>query len=803
MVDANHAFTGEDRSVSPQEKVPLAQPAGNGQQEEGRRGVPRLREIMRRQRKDSDTQPDAPLLDFQYNDTDSCQQELSELYSYTEEDDFQENIHSFEEVLLEYNKNVEILWSDLDHAKKRGFILYVLDKLEVVDSAVRRKAAQSLLYLVQGMYKDHKDVNDNMEFMKENTVLLYNCGVYSVIQHLLIMEAENNDVVQIALQKPSISIADSVDLRIYLNILYMITEVFRNFGKSNETIRVAAESLKEELAGNIDVEDCPPFACILFDLVLKFCAGSSPHYPIKKILLLLWKVILSTLGGFKDLQVLMREARVKAGLTPYFGEQRHANTIELEKHHELRPSSPSEESRESLKPRKTVDLDDDDIDFVPAPITESHHYVESILLLRPKVREKDVSCFLEQCRSKYVGYLLQNDNTSTAGLPPSIIEGLDVLKSHVFTPLSEYQIKQEEEHADRPFSKGLHNLPVTNAEILYKALLPNLPQYMIALLKILLASAPTAKAKTESINILTDVLPDEMPTTVLQSMQLGIDVNRHKEIMVKAISALILLLLKHLKVNHIYQFEFVSQHLVFANCIPLVLKFFNQNIAAYVSAKNSIPQLDFPACVLEERQEITAESLEQTENSSAFCWRNLFSCINLLRILQKLTKWKYSRTMMLVVFKSAPILKRALKIREENLQMYVLKLLKTQIKYLGRNWRKSNMKIMSLIYHKIRHRLNDDWAFGNDVDARPWDFQTEECAIRHNVDLFNYHHYESNGDHYPADLQPVDNDFHSVLCQHVKFSDRFKKDCGKWLDREVYNTVVNWDELLTDYECYE
>ena len=23
------------------------------------------------------------------------------------------------------------------------------------------------------------------------------------------------------------------------------------------------------------------------------------------------------------------------------------------------------------------------------------------------------------------------------------------------------------------------------------------------------------------------------------------------------------------------------------------------------------------------------------------------------------------------------------------------------------------MKIMSMIYHKIRHRLNDDWAFGN------------------------------------------------------------------------------------------
>ena len=36
-------------------------------------------------------------------------------------------------------------------------------------------------------------------------------------------------------------------------------------------------------------------------------------------------------------------------------------------------------------------------------------------------------------------------------------------------------------------------------------------------------------------------------------MKLGVDVNRHKEIIVKAISAILLLLLKHFKLNHIYQ----------------------------------------------------------------------------------------------------------------------------------------------------------------------------------------------------------------------------------------------------------
>jgi hypothetical protein len=74
---------------------------------------------------------------------------------------------------------------------------------------------------------------------------------------------------------------------------------------------------------------------------------------------------------------------------------------------------------------------------------------------------------------------------------------------------------------------------------------------MIALLKILLAAAPTSKAKTDSINIMTDVLPEEMPMTVMQSMKLGIDVNRHKEIIVKAVSGILLLLLKHFKVRFI------------------------------------------------------------------------------------------------------------------------------------------------------------------------------------------------------------------------------------------------------------
>ncbi|XP_071500969.1 striatin-interacting protein 1 homolog isoform X2 [Diadema antillarum] len=781
-------------------------------------GLPKLRELLRRQRRDSDGQNDTPDLDFEYNDAHKYTAEIAELYSYTEEPEFSLGQKCFEE---DFHSYVDQKWSQLDESRQVMHILRLQNSLECAKREQRMKTARAVLYLAQGVFSECSSEDDQVKWCRHNCFLLYRCGIFTTFVELLCMEAENSVAASTALRKPAVSIIDSTDLRVVLSVIYIMVETLRMPAeKDTEEMKKDVRNFKAELGQPMKEEES--LAIILFNMVTKFCSGHAPHFPIKKILLLLWKTILFSLGGLTDYADMKQSARKAAGLPAV-----REDTVAIAK--TMRASSPPMAAAEVFDPqrRSTRQNRRNGIDE-PMPDDPSNQEKDEsngkeegnngseeddegngrppdtpreprVLPWVPKVRQRDLDNFLDHTRNKFVGYQVPSDTTTLAGLPHPIHEGVQILKKHVYVSLSELQIKREEEINKNPLSKGEGDITSSPVEALYQAMLPNLPQYMISLLKILLAAAPTSKAKTESINILADVLPEEMPITVLQSMKLGVDVNRHKEIIVKAISALLLLLLKHFKLNHVYQFEFMSQHLVFANCIPLVLKFFNQNILSYVGAKNSIHVIDFPSCVIGDQPELTAESLEAGD-SQPYCWRNLFSCINLLRILNKLTKWKHSRTMMLVVFKSAPILKRALKVKQAMMQLYVLKLLKVQTKYLGRQWRKSNMKTMSAIYQKVRHRLNDDWAYGNDMDARPWDFQAEECALRACVDRFNSRRYEHTSSSTPLhpELAPVDNNLQSVLSQKVELSEEFKRYYEVWLDREVFSTQINWDLLLRD-----
>uniref|UniRef100_A0A8D8SPD5 Striatin-interacting protein 1 n=1 Tax=Cacopsylla melanoneura TaxID=428564 RepID=A0A8D8SPD5_9HEMI len=778
----------------------------------GNKGVPKFREFYRKPRLDSEDGRDSPEVKYIYDDTDYHQNEISEIYSYTEQPEFQLNVKNFEDQMEAYG--LIPCWQKLTPVDKNSVIAKLLDQLEVSNRVIRMRSARCFLYLAQGCWGECQSDDEQYDSAVKNCIMLYKFGVFHAFIDLLNLEIDSSSNTT-TVRKLAVSLHDSTDLRIILSVLCTIVEVIRHL-EPNVRHSSVFEMLKNEISNPIGDE---LLAVKLFKMVTRFCSGATPHFPMKKVLILLWKVILVSLGGMKDLQELKKENRKQNGLKVL-----DEDTIEIAK--TMRPSSPpasavdiieAQNQKRNSRPLKRLalmkqssldepaggefepeeDYEDPQVMEVTMPQPPSPTPIvleKKVLPWSPKVRQKELDMFLEAIRMKFVGFALRGDRDSLIGLPHPIHESVKVLKQHIYTSLSEVHIQKEEEINRSPMSLGEETINSSSTEILYQKMLPNLPQYMIALLKILLAAAPTSKAKTDSINILSDVLPEEMPMTILQSMKLGTDVNRHKEIIVKAISSILLLLLKHFKLNHVYQFEFMSQHLVFANCIPLVLKFFNQNISMYISAKSVIPILDFPACVIGDQPELTSESFEIGEGQTPHSWRNLVSCINLLRILNKLTKWKHSRIMMLVIFKSAPILKRTLKVRHAMMQLYVLKLLKMQTKYLGRQWRKSNMKTISAIYAKVRHRLNDDWAYGNDLDARPWDFQAEECALRASVDRFNSRRYNSTC--FDSDYESSDCSIGSVLSHPIELTEDFKQHYEIWLEREVFQLSINWDDLL-------
>ncbi|KAF9076476.1 hypothetical protein BDP27DRAFT_1442530 [Rhodocollybia butyracea] len=310
-------------------------------------------------------------------------------------------------------------------------------------------------------------------------------------------------------------------------------------------------------------------------------------------------------------------------------------------------------------------------------------------------------------------------------------------------------------------------------EQIYSAVLPVSHGWVLVLLKLLLAtvSASTNVPQSTTSAVFPPGVASPPPQDQPSSPQTldEIDVTRHREITSKAVSAILLTVMKWYKVSHVMKFHHLGQLLLDTNCLLLLLKMFGlQEVStALVSKADSQENNFFRYCYLnfskvshqirpEDNMNISKPprytimksiSLpngevheEEIEMVTDFSWRNFFATINFAKIMQKLSKNRSHRIWMLVQYKSSAVLKRMLRVQHPMLQLHILKLIKSQVPFCGRKWRQTNMKVITAIYLNCRPDLRDEWLTGTEVDDVT-DASAQEQALRHLVKFYNTKRY--------------------------------------------------------------
>jgi len=357
------------------------------------------------------------------------------------------------------------------------------------------------------------------------------------------------------------------------------------------------------------------------------------------------------------------------------------------------------------------------------------------------------------------------------------------------------------------------------------------------MLKLLLNTSPYHKRPNSNgqnpnlnANLYKFTLPGQESSEVNQA-----DFSRQSEILANLVTSTLLLLYKRLKLNHIYQAEAFSQQCVLANGIKLLLKILNTNTLIFISNKAECPIFNPPFIVqavnkqqvIEEAVRIAGQRLFRNEVSlQAVQWRNMTTAINIARILNKFVAKHENRVMLMNVnCKNPTILRRVLKVKQANLQYYVLKLVKSKVKYLGKPWKKSNMRLFYAIYRMLRHRLRDDWAFANcDINQNTFNFTGSERVYSKLLCDFHNRRYKSetikieswlDNDQSVIDPLPVKvldfNDGSPIFGSRSETNlsavlenfdneakplpRKFKKQWEAWVEKEVLNSETNWDQL--------
>ncbi|KAI7885634.1 N1221-domain-containing protein [Lichtheimia hyalospora FSU 10163] len=739
-----------------------------------------------------------PHTDYKHRDAGALLDEIDEFFSYVE------SANALGSYRSDFNDDFGKEWQHISDQEKRKWVEQLLDQLDQSSVEQRTRSARHLTYIALGAYNN--DSQELSDMILSNNTLLYSCGALSSVFQAFKSACSQHDTQNAQHLSGSDYSALTQEIEQYITIMYLIIEALRN------TDHFTYE-------GNLD----PAILQHLFSIVSQLRDKYIKSFPVKKLVLLLWKVILTTFGGAEQLKESKAAARKMYGL-------------DSDKHDMVSKCTPQDlytfQNEITLKyPTYTpphIPLNTSStltIKASPALATAmgiSNSTARTDLpyqtLFPPKSatgNNTNSAKRLPQQQSlvwptpSSQSFVLPLSETE-ASVPKSTVEAGELYVQNMYLSLANHQVMLEREKAihrwkrkqEQQSNQDEHDeeeilLSHLNDSMMrkrfealeqtYAVIVPELQNIVIVLLKLLLSTVAMG-------NISSNKQPshntDGSQKSLHQNELDEADAARNREILSKAISAVIFLLLKWTKVSHVLKFEFISQLLVDSGCLLLILKILGlQEITNLVAAKTDVEGCSFSEKITGQTKNITSIPEQNYTNT-----RNMFWSINFLRILQMLTKRKTHRIMLLVQYKSSAILKRILKVSHPVMELYTLKVLKSQVPYLGRKWRSLNMKIVSAIYLRCHTVLKDDWISKSDTDSDMEDGMIQEINLRMLVRIYNGQRYLPSM--LPQQDEPSGLDTSALttplLEEDISLDPEFMSNYEEWLEKNVYN--VEWSE---------
>ena len=135
------------------------------------------------------------------------------------------------------------------------------------------------------------------------------------------------------------------------------------------------------------------------------------------------------------------------------------------------------------------------------------------------------------------------------------------------------------------------------------------------------------------------------------------------------------------------------------NIIMIILEFLNRDITTYMQPESSDASYVFSVQLMRASPPFRHRYLEGwlaegaiAEARFAPCnWTAVFGVVNMLRVMQKMTKDAALSSLFLVKVKAHVMLKKFLRFPQRDLKLYAIKILKHILPLTGKRWRLSKL----------------------------------------------------------------------------------------------------------------